>query len=141
MQNWVYNLLSFCLKIIFIFLVSGNCLAYAPFANKDTSKIKSPEFQITASEKDPWFGKDKFDHFLTSAFLISFFYHAGRSQMSWSGTQTANISAGITLGIGLGKELWDKKSKRGHPSWRDIAADFLGAGLGYLICVQRIKGH
>jgi len=96
--------------------------------------------QSNTSEKqvkiDPWFGKDKFDHFLLSAFLVNLMYYSLRNHPSIRPSQARLFSASISLGFGVGKELWDKKSKKGFPSYRDFVADLLGVGLGLLICSQ-----
>lgn len=85
---------------------------------------------------DPWLGKDKFDHFLASAFLTCLAYHAGRNSVALEHKNAISYASGITLSLGLGKEIWDKKSKRGHPSLCDLLADISGVALGFLICSQ-----
>ena len=41
-------------------------------------------------------------------------------------------SLGLTLTLGVGKELYDVMHP-GHPSWKDLAADALGALIGALV--------
>jgi len=41
-------------------------------------------------------------------------------------------SLGLTLTLGVGKELYDVIHP-GHPSWKDLAADAVGALLGALV--------
>ena len=36
----------------------------------------------------------------------------------------------ITLAIGVGKEVYDKLSGKGHPEWEDLVADVVGIGVG-----------
>lgn len=38
----------------------------------------------------------------------------------------------ITLSIGIGKEVYDKVSKKGCAEWKDIVCDLLGIGIGVL---------
>ena len=38
----------------------------------------------------------------------------------------------ITLAIGVGKEVYDKVSGKGHPEWEDLAADLVGILIGVL---------
>ena len=38
----------------------------------------------------------------------------------------------ITLVIGVGKELYDKVSKKGHAEWKDLVADLVGILIGVL---------
>lgn len=39
----------------------------------------------------------------------------------------------ITLAIGVGKEVYDKVSGKGHPEWKDLAADLVGIVVGLSI--------
>lgn len=32
----------------------------------------------------------------------------------------------ITLAIGVGKEVYDKVTGKGHPEWKDLVADLIG---------------
>lgn len=42
-------------------------------------------------------------------------------------------AAGLTsLAIGAGKEIYDKVSKKGTPSWKDIGCDLLGTVVGLI---------
>ena len=38
----------------------------------------------------------------------------------------------ITLAIGVGKEVYDKVTDKGHPEWKDLAADLTGILIGVL---------
>lgn len=38
----------------------------------------------------------------------------------------------ITLAIGVGKEVYDKVSGKGHPEWKDLVADVVGVVIGLL---------
>ena len=38
----------------------------------------------------------------------------------------------ITLAIGIGKEVYDKVSGKGHPEWEDLVADLVGIMIGIL---------
>lgn len=41
------------------------------------------------------------------------------------------VGAAVALAAGIAKELWDL-SGRGDPSWRDLAFDVVGTGIGLL---------
>ena len=43
------------------------------------------------------------------------------------------VGASFSFSIGLGKELYDKKSGRGTASWKDVVADVVGIAVGLLI--------
>lgn len=96
--------------------------------------LSNADRRIRLQSADPWFGKDKFDHFLLSAFLTTAGYYSARENFKLAHSPAQNWSGGLTLSLGIGKEVWDKRSKRGMASVRDLAADFLGVGLGILIC-------
>ena len=78
----------------------------------------------------PLVGKDKYDHFIGSAFLTAAGSCLLRNRCEISHQNALVYSAGISLSFGIGKEVYDKLSQKGHPSWRDIFADIAGLALG-----------
>lgn len=42
------------------------------------------------------------------------------------------VAAGITFAVGIGKEVYDKVTGKGHPEWEDLAADLVGIIIGVL---------
>lgn len=38
----------------------------------------------------------------------------------------------LTLAIGVGKEVYDKLSGKGHPEWEDLLADLVGILIGIM---------
>lgn len=85
----------------------------------------------SASDDDPWFGRDKKLHFAVSAGLAAGGYGLGAA--FWEET-SARLATGATvaLGAGIAKELYDL-ADHGHPSWRDLAWDVIGTGTGLLL--------
>lgn len=84
-----------------------------------------------AADPDPWLGRDKALHFGVSAGLSGGGYAAGA--MIWDEPLPALLTgAGLALGAGAAKELWDLAGN-GHPSWRDMAWNVVGAGAGLLV--------
>jgi putative lipoprotein len=82
---------------------------------------------------DRWLGADKARHFFTSALLDCLAYSAIRTTRV--SQQGALVSAGVlTAGVGIGKELYDRKSG-GDPSFKDLAAD--GAGIATATALLR----
>ncbi len=80
---------------------------------------------VPAMADDPWLSADKAKHFFTSAFIQTAAYSALRTAtVSKEGSLAG--AAVLTAGVGVGKELWDRKFG-GDPSWKDLAAD--GAGI------------
>ncbi len=90
--------------------------------------------QVARPHQDLWFAKDKGDHFLVSAFLTGAGYYAARSEMHRSDASSLNVAVGFSLSMGIGKELYDRYGRGGPFSLKDLGADVLGIGLGYLFC-------
>ena len=83
---------------------------------------------------DRWFGADKAKHFVASLVIQS----AGHSVLRANGLEyreAAWTAGAITLGVGLSKELWDRRSGRDF-SARDLAADVAGGGTGAVLMRQ-----
>ncbi|MFM2152041.1 MAG: hypothetical protein RL199_476 [Pseudomonadota bacterium] len=87
--------------------------------------------------EDPWFARDKYEHFAVSSLLASGAYavaaaaDAPASMRLWAGGV-------VGLGVGTAKELWDLAG-HGDPSWRDLAWDGVGTATGLVTawCVDR----
>jgi putative lipoprotein len=75
---------------------------------------------------DKWLSSDKAQHFLMSAFVQSTAFSAIRLTKASRNQSLAGATV-ISAGVGIGKELYDKKFG-GDPSWKDLVAD--GAGIG-----------
>lgn len=86
---------------------------------------------------DSWFGADKVKHFFMGAFVQSVAYSAIRGTGASHNASLAAAS-GVTVGVSLGKELWDAHSG-GTPSVRDFAWDVLGAGAATAMLDHSIR--
>lgn len=82
---------------------------------------------------DRWLARDKASHLALSAALVGFTYHLLRYEQGKQRAASRNLSAGLSLGWGLAKEARDASRPNNHFSFKDLAADLLGAGLGMLI--------
>lgn len=83
---------------------------------------------------DHWFGGDKVKHFLVSAFTQSVAYSA--LQAAGADRTPALVGAtAATLGVGIGKELVDRRSG-GRASGRDLAWDLAGAGAASVVLLN-----
>lgn len=95
-------------------------------------------YSAAVQANDDWLGRDKALHFGASAALASGGYLAGAlaSDSTWPRWAAG---AGLALGAGVGKELWDL-SGRGDPSWKDLAWDVAGtaSGLAFAWAVERL---
>lgn len=81
-------------------------------------------------QADSWTGEDKFRHAAASWAAMVFTYAAARAVHDDSDTAFA-VALPVTAAAGIGKEIVDRR--RGGPfSFRDLAADALGAGAAWL---------
>jgi uncharacterized protein YfiM (DUF2279 family) len=78
-----------------------------------------------ALPSDGWVGRDKLQHFFTSAFVQSIAYGSMRGTGLSHGAALAGASV-TTAAVGVGKELRDWRV-RGEFSARDLAWDAAGA--------------
>lgn len=82
---------------------------------------------------DKWFGEDKAHHFMASAFLTGFSYYVSKQEVGMT-QHKANVAAvGVSFSVGLGKEVYDGVSGKGHVSLQDVVADVAGIVFGVLI--------
>jgi Na+-translocating ferredoxin:NAD+ oxidoreductase RnfD subunit len=65
---------------------------------------------------------DKYKHIVVSAIICV----ALNLLLPWW------VAALITLAIGIGKEVYDKVSKKGCAEWKDLLADLVGILIGVL---------
>ena len=86
---------------------------------------------------DSWFGRDKAQHFLMSAFVQSFLYGSLRGAGASHGSALAGASV-TTAAIGVGKELHDLRVK-GEFSPKDLAWDAAGAGSMTLLLAHTAR--
>ena len=87
--------------------------------------------------EDPWFGRDKAKHFAVSALLQGAGHALGRAA-GLDYRDAAWTAAGLTLGVGLGKEFHDRRAGRIF-SWRDLTADVAGGGTAAVFVRQLDK--
>ena len=82
------------------------------------------------SPADPWTSEDKFRHAAASWAAMVFTFAAVRSMHDERDTALA-IAVPVTAAFGIAKEVVDRR--HGGPfSFRDLAADALGAGAAWL---------
>jgi uncharacterized protein YfiM (DUF2279 family) len=89
----------------------------------------------TAVVRDSWFSPDKIKHFFMSAFIES---------VTYSALQAARVNhrpalsgaIGVTLAIGVGREIHDKRTPGNIFSVRDLTWDAVGATAGAVLLAQ-----
>jgi putative lipoprotein len=82
-------------------------------------------------DPDPWFAPDKALHCSVSAGIAGGGY-GGAALFTEDRRLRIAIGAGLALTAGIGKELADLAGL-GHPSWRDLAWDVAGTGIGLIL--------
>lgn len=96
------------------------------------STVKMPE----RLSHDSWFGKDKTDHAMVSAGLVAAQYYLLHNEQDIESRKSWQIAATSTLAIGLAKEIYDRLSRRGTASWKDLVANLAGIGLAVGMITQ-----
>jgi uncharacterized protein YfiM (DUF2279 family) len=94
--------------------------------------------QTGVPHPDAWFGIDKLKHFFMSAFIEC---------ASYSALQAARVNhrsalggaIGITLAVGVGKEIHDMRTPGNIFSVRDLTWDVIGTGAGAVLVAHTIK--
>ena len=94
--------------------------------------------QMTPPHTDAWFGIDKLKHFFLSAFIES---------ISYSALQAARVNhraamggaIGVTMAIGVDRELHDRRIPGNLFSVRDLTWDALGTTAGAVLSSHTIR--
>ncbi|MFL5559476.1 MAG: VanZ family protein [Gemmatimonadaceae bacterium] len=95
-------------------------------------------FAQAAVTRDSWFGIDKIKHFFMSAFIESVSYSA----LQAAGIQhrpAMNGAIGITLGVGVAREIHDMRTPGKFFSVRDLTWDALGTAAGVALSSHTIR--
>ena len=79
---------------------------------------------------DNWTGKDKAQHFMSSAILAAAGTSYGERQ-GWNDAKSRSFGLLFSIGLGAGKELYDSREAGTGWSWKDFAWDIAGAAAGY----------
>lgn len=88
------------------------------------------------SHEDHWFAMDKFLHVAASASITGLSYHVYHCQYNNPRDRSIHFSLSLAGASGIGKELYDSKVRKTYWSWKDIVADGVGIGLGYLFFIH-----
>lgn len=92
---------------------------------------QNPKFKITLS--DPWLGRDKVHHFLTSAFLSGAAYYFWREEQNYSNKFSQQVGFCFSISLGLVKEIRDGFKSQNAFSVKDLAADVFGTLVGIIL--------
>ena len=94
--------------------------------------------QAAVARSDSWFGVDKLKHFFMSAFIESVSYSALQAmRVNHRAAMTGAI--GVTIGIGIGREIHDRRVPGNIFSVRDLTWDAFGTGAGAVLSSHTIR--
>ncbi|MGE9552249.1 YfiM family lipoprotein [Erwinia amylovora] len=86
----------------------------------------------THMAEDSWTGKDKAQHFISSAFLSAAGNAYGQRQ-NWSEGHSGTFGLMFAISLGAAKELYDSREGGTGWSWKDFSWDVAGAATGYAL--------
>lgn len=81
---------------------------------------------------DKWFAEDKYKHFLVTTAISAAIASAARHNGN-ENCDAALIGFSVTLTIGAGKEIYDKRKRGTFYSYRDMVWDTAGSATGSLL--------
>ena len=80
-------------------------------------------------KKDPWFAIDKLKHLSSSFMVTTTSYYIQNRIAGIPKNQSINTAGIITISLGIGKELNDRRKPKGMFSIRDLITDAMGVCL------------
>ncbi len=80
-------------------------------------------------QKDPWFAIDKLKHLSSSFMVTTTGYYIQNKISGIPKDQSINTAGIITISLGIGKEINDRRKPRGMFSIRDLITDAMGVCL------------
>ena len=93
------------------------------------------QVNLTRSGKpDRYFAPDKAKHFLAGMIATIFIYQSFENQLTPK--ENRYLAGGVTVSLGVLKEIYDKSKPENHFSWKDLVADVLGMGMGFVLVNQ-----
>jgi len=82
--------------------------------------------------QDSWTGKDKAEHFFSSAFFSAAGTAYGERQ-NWHESHSGGFGLLFSISLGAGKEFYDSREAGSGWSWKDFSWDIAGAATGYTL--------
>jgi uncharacterized protein YfiM (DUF2279 family) len=79
---------------------------------------------------------DKAQHFMGSMISTVLFYKIFQDPLQMENSSSKVLAVGITLGLGISKEIYDSSKSKGRFSWRDLLADMAGIAVGLVLVNQ-----
>lgn len=82
---------------------------------------------------DAWLARDKARHFVVSFLMTGAAGYAARTHWNWNRPESVKWGVGLTLSLGVMKELRDLRHPGAQASLKDLTADVLGIASGVLL--------
>lgn len=103
-------------------------------AASDKKPASSPDSLNNQSTiRDRWLAEDKAFHFASSAFITAGGFYFLYQEQDVARDKSLLISVGVSLAIGIGKEIYDRGKPNHVLSWKDLVADVAGIGVAMII--------
>ncbi len=103
-----------------------------PISSSARSALESC-IRIQPVVRDPWTAKDKARHFFASALIAGGSTWYSKHELHRGSEPSLHFGIGVTLSLGIAKELFDTRKPGGFFSWKDFTADILGVAAGTLV--------
>lgn len=88
------------------------------------------------NSQDSYFSEDKFEHFAFSMFLSASVGFVADNHFRNPENRAAIAGFSVSISAGILKEIIDAGRVGEHSSWKDIAADFVGALAGSVLLLS-----
>jgi putative lipoprotein len=83
--------------------------------------------------EDKWTSADKWSHFSFSVIMTVHNYYYINEFSSFNQQENRNLTVGISLTMGLSKEIIDFQKRKSIFSWKDLAFDIAGTAAGLIL--------
>lgn len=88
------------------------------------------------SPEDRFLAPDKAQHFMFSIIATVFTSQMLERKAGTGHRNSLQMAGGVTLTLGIGKEIRDSRQPRNHFSWKDLLADVAGIAVGLVLANQ-----
>ncbi|MCM8812540.1 MAG: DUF2279 domain-containing protein [Candidatus Omnitrophica bacterium] len=85
---------------------------------------------------DSWTGPDKGKHVIVSCGISILAYNIFLKNTAWSESQAQAAAFAAAMAVGTAKECYDKYVRETEFSWKDMAANAAGAGIGITLKLE-----
>jgi uncharacterized protein YfiM (DUF2279 family) len=79
---------------------------------------------------------DKAHHFMGSMISTVLLYKIFQDPLQMDNSKSKFLAVGITLGLGISKEIYDSSRSNGVFSWKDLLANVAGIAAGLILANQ-----